>query len=165
VSELTVFLDQCGIEFIEKTGRLSMLCPFHDDTDPSSGFYTDTELFHCFACSLTLSPDRFYAKLREISIQEARKTTDRIWTNERKAEPLDLTELLRMRSKGEALLQAKRGLGYKDHARVAEELDLILMSYERGISSLDKTKKGYEAWEKATDQESCASTRLKEEIF
>jgi len=164
VSELTIFLDQCGIDYVEKTGRLSMLCPFHDDTDPSSGFYTDTELFHCYACSITYPPDRFYAKLREITVQEARKTTDKIWTENKRVVEADRTELLRMRNKGEALLQQQRNLGYKKHAEVAEGLDLILMNYERGLKTLDQTHEEYEEWQ-TRFQEQCTSLTSKEPML
>jgi len=162
VSELTDFLDQCGIDYVEKTGRLSILCPFHDDTDPSSGFYLDTELFHCFACSLTLPPDRFYARLREISLKEARKTTDRIWPENLQVVEVDKTELLRLRNRGEEVLEAKRDLGFEEHAKLAEDLDLILMSYERGLYSLNLTHKEYEDWtNKLTGP--CVSSKSQEE--
>ena len=157
MSELATFLDQCGIDYVEKTGRLSILCPFHDDTDPSSGFYLDTELFHCFACGLTLPPDRFYARLREISIEEARKTTDRIWPENKRTVEADPTIVLRMRTKGERLLQTQRGLGFREHAVIAEQLDKLIMSYERGIYSLDKTQQEIEQWERNIGVERCTS--------
>ena len=50
-----------GTEYLERNNRLMFCCPFHDDTDPSAGFYEDTELAHCFSCGYTLDPVAFYA--------------------------------------------------------------------------------------------------------
>lgn len=123
-----------------------MRCPFHDDKNPSSGFYTDTELFHCFACGFTIPPDVFYAKLREVSKAEARKMTDQFWESKAPQIPKDQTAILRIRREGELLLTNERARGYKAHAALAEGLDKVIFQYERGLVDLHTFQGEYAAW-------------------
>lgn len=64
-------LKRLGLDSVEKSGRLEMLCPFHADTNPSSGFYLNTERFYCYACELSLDVPGFYAKFKGIPRADA----------------------------------------------------------------------------------------------
>lgn len=133
-----------------------MCCPFHDDRNPSAGFYTDTELFYCFACDLALPPDRFYMRLKEVSLEEARRVTGRIWGDKQRVEPDPLT-IARLRNEGEALLQLLRGLDRKAHATLAEQLDKLLFKFERGEWGPESLGKEYQGWKTRVSSQSTES--------
>ena len=44
-----------------------IVCPFHDDSDPSLSFRSDTGLFKCFGCKKSGDPFKFYSLLKGVS--------------------------------------------------------------------------------------------------
>ena len=55
------------------SGRYKSLCCFHDEIKPSLTFDTNKNLFRCFACQEHGDVINFYAKIHDISNQEAIK--------------------------------------------------------------------------------------------
>lgn len=134
------------MEYAEKTGRLQMLCPFHPDSTPSSGFYTSTELFHCFACEITLPPAVFYARYKDVSYADAQAFVESIWGTTKRHRPDLGAQYLRLRRSGERLLEERRSMHFKDHAKLAEALDKLLFKYERGEVKYIACAKEFEKW-------------------
>ena len=64
-------LTLCGVSYSPKSNRFQILCPFHDDTDPSAAIYYDTSKFYCFTCNKTASVYEVYAKIKSCSIQQS----------------------------------------------------------------------------------------------
>lgn len=63
---------ELGLEINEEMGNeLNMLCPFHDEIDPSLNFNKELGIFHCFGCKISGNLISFVAKLKEISYIEA----------------------------------------------------------------------------------------------
>jgi len=132
-------LNLLGIDYAEKTNRLSMLCPWHDDTDPSSGFYLDTQRFFCFSCELTLDMPGFYAKMKEIPRQDAQRELEKEFGSLPERKKVDRVALARRLSKGNiALAVLKSEVPRRHHAYLAEQLDRAMLFFERG--HLDEEK-------------------------
>lgn len=49
-----------------KTERGKILCPFHEDKDPSMGLSNELGVYHCFGCGAKGDLVTFYKKLREL---------------------------------------------------------------------------------------------------
>jgi len=126
-------LDLLGVEYVEKTNRLSMLCPWHDDTDPSSGFYLDTKRFFCFSCELTLNMVGFYARFKEVPYPDAERELEKEFGILPADRVVDRVAIARRQSKAEGQLETARGaIGRADHAYLGEQLDRALLFFERG---------------------------------
>jgi len=141
VSKLTpeTLLAMLGIDYAEKTNRLSMLCPWHDDTDPSSGFYLDTQRFFCFSCELTLDMPGFYAKMKEVPRQDAQRELEKEFGTLPVKRKVDRVALARRFSKGNACLAVlKPEVARRYHAYLAEQLDRAALFFERGHLSEEK---------------------------
>jgi len=125
-------LVQLGLSYREKSNRLEMLCPFHDDTNPSAGFYLDTHKFFCYTCTLSLDMTGFYAKHKGITREEALRVVQ-----EKERKPLDRMALARAKSE----LDFKRiasGLNFGEHMKVAEWITLVMYGYEHGRLTLQE---------------------------
>lgn len=141
-------LDYLGINYIEKSGRLSMCCVFHHDTDPSSGFYLDTGLFHCYSCGYTFDDVKFYAKYKEIPYFEAERELDKIF-GDAKVYVVKLKEITKRRGMdpAEALLKENKSvLGQVLYAQMGEVLDRIWNSVDRGGVTAEALDKQLEIW-------------------
>lgn len=57
----------------EGKNEVKVLCPFHDDTHPSASINVEKNLFHCFVCGAGYSEEQFYAKINNVSENEARE--------------------------------------------------------------------------------------------
>jgi len=126
-------LDLLGVDYAEKTNRLSMLCPWHDDTDPSSGIYLDTERFFCFSCELTLDLVGFYARFKEVPRADAERELTKEFGGLPEKRVVDRVALARRQAKGETQLLALRGaVPMIQHAFLGEQLDRALLFFERG---------------------------------
>jgi len=126
-------LDLIGIQYLEKTGRLQFCCCFHDDRDPSAGFYLDTGLAFCFSCEYTLDTIQFYAKYKEMPRREAIRDLEKTFgeINEKAAEyDKNLLGLAYGRME-KNLKHAKGKLPRKLHALYAEAGDKALGLYEK----------------------------------
>lgn len=126
-------LDLLRIEYFEKSGRVSFCCCFHDDTNPSAGFYKDTGLAHCFSCEYTLDVIQFYAKFHEISRSAAIRDLEKQFGPlvERKVY-LNKNLMHLIRARGEKTIASLKGkIPREVHAKTAETLDRILVAYER----------------------------------
>ncbi len=65
-------LDQLGVEYKLEVGRARMLCPWHQDSEPS--FYIfDNNSCYCFGCQHRCWHDELVAKLADCTIIEAKK--------------------------------------------------------------------------------------------
>jgi len=136
-----------GVDYNEKTNRLSMLCPWHDDTDPSSGFYLDTQRFFCFSCELTLDLVGFYAKFKEVPRADAERELTKEFGGIPAKRVVDRVALARRQAKAEAQLLALRGAASrKHHAFLGEQLDRALLFFERGHLSEEELDKVLRIW-------------------
>jgi len=52
-------------------GQISVLCPFHDDRQPSLSINLDRKLFHCFACQAKGDIFDFVARIEDVSLTDA----------------------------------------------------------------------------------------------
>ena len=136
-----------GVDYSEKTNRLSMLCPWHDDTDPSSGIYLDTQKFFCFSCEILLDLIGFYAKYKEIPRADAERELEKEFGILPKGWKVDRVALARRLAQGDHLLaDTKSGLPLQQHAYLAEQLDRALMFFERGRLDEGELDKVLEIW-------------------
>jgi len=140
-------LDLLGVDYLEKTNRLSMLCPWHDDTDPSSGFYLDTERFFCFSCELTLDLVGFYARFKEVPRQDAERELTKEFGGIPEKRVVDRVAMARRQAKAETQLKAARGaIPRKQHAFLGEQLDRALLFFERGHLDKEELDKVLQIW-------------------
>ena len=143
-----------GIDSSERTGRLMIHCPFHHDTDPSAGIYTDTQLFHCFACELTLDMVRFYAKAREITRHEAEDELERALGHSPRRRIGSPTDRAKASSKMERRLrQVITTLPMERHAYYGELADKIIMAHQRGQIGDETLDKAVRGWYTKVDEE------------
>lgn len=69
-----------GLEFTQKGSQIRLLCPFHDDTDPSLSITTtDTDqakanTYHCFGCGAKGSVIDFEAEISKVDLRAAAET-------------------------------------------------------------------------------------------
>jgi DNA primase len=59
-------------------GEVKVLCPFHNDTEPSASVNVEKSLFRCNACGEGHSEASFLAKINGISISEATKVLSKL---------------------------------------------------------------------------------------
>lgn len=146
-------LDHLGLDYSERTNRLSMRCCFHDDRTPSSGFYLDSNLFSCFTCSITLSMSAFYAKFKEITLDEAREELRRIFGKEVKETPrIDRKKLIPTKGYLERKLQEQRGvLSRRDFAEMGDLIDKITWALETGRMAEEQIEGAVRKWELRMD--------------
>lgn len=64
-------LQSIGIDYIQSKNRFMVQCPFHDDSDPSCGVWSDTGYFRCFACGEEGSLVDLIAKVEGIPVYQA----------------------------------------------------------------------------------------------
>lgn len=57
--------------------EVKVLCPFHDDTRPSSSINTQKNLFHCWVCNIGYNEEQFVAKINNIPTTDAIKLLDK----------------------------------------------------------------------------------------
>lgn len=62
--------------------EVKIKCPFHNDTHPSASINTDKSLFHCFTCNLGLSEEQFIARVQNISLKDAMKYKEKLFSDE-----------------------------------------------------------------------------------
>lgn len=56
--------------------EVKVLCPYHQDTNPSASINTEKGLFHCWVCDIGFNEAQFMAKVNNISTTEAIKLID-----------------------------------------------------------------------------------------
>lgn len=61
------------VKFDAKPEYFSVLCPFHDDTNPSATIHRKTGLFSCFTCRKRASFPLFLAKILNVDLFTAKK--------------------------------------------------------------------------------------------
>lgn len=52
-------------------GEVKVLCPFHDDVDPSANVNIDKELFHCYVCNLGMDEASFMSEVTGLDKSKA----------------------------------------------------------------------------------------------
>lgn len=57
--------------------EVKVLCPFHDDNNPSASINTEKDLFHCFTCDVGYDEVGFASRINDISLLEATKLLDK----------------------------------------------------------------------------------------
>lgn len=128
-------LEFMKLDFIPRNNRLMFCCPFHHDTDPSAGFYEDTQLAHCFSCGYTYDVFKFYAMYQGIPYQQAKDDLEKRF-GEAPPKQMDKTRQVRLavaRARGEEVLrEAKPKLDMVEHAKLGEIFDQLLLLHNRG---------------------------------
>ena len=124
-------LDLLGLDYIERPGRLQLCCPWHHDTDPSSGFYLDSNRWYCFSCDLTLNIIGFYAKYKEIPYKDAERALLREFGELPPIRQTDFVPMVKVKVESERLLESVQG-DFCEKARMEEDLDRLLWLYEQG---------------------------------
>lgn len=61
------------VDFHEGAREVKVLCPFHEDTNPSASINVEKSLFKCWVCGEGYSEQQFIAKVNNISMMEAGK--------------------------------------------------------------------------------------------
>ena len=64
-------LSHYRIDHLPSAAKATVLCPFHDDTDPSLSVNFEDKLFHCFSCDVGGDILTFVAKMEQVSLPEA----------------------------------------------------------------------------------------------
>jgi hypothetical protein len=66
-------LTERGVEISERSTNQQVLCPFHNEKNPSARYYGSTgkEHFHCFGCKAHGSAVSLYAKFENLKFGEA----------------------------------------------------------------------------------------------
>jgi len=134
-----------------------MICPFHDDRNPSSGFYLDTEKFFCFSCELSLDLVGFYAKLKEITRSQAARDLDL------DPDPVikynkSVADTTRLRAERE--LAQRKVIGRRMHASFAERMDNILWMYMNNKFTDDTFHAAMARWYKDLEETCESNTKL-----
>jgi len=139
-------LVRVGIPHMEKSNRLQLLCPFHDDTNPSAGFYLDTERFYCFTCDLSLSVEAFYARFHSLSIKQARmQLTGGELEEISPKRSLDWVQ--RKRGGVEMILKELKGLvRCQEFGILSEEVDMMLDQVAEGRMMESEGESQLEGW-------------------
>ena len=57
--------------------EVKVLCPFHNDTNPSASINTSNSLFHCWVCDIGYNEEQFVARVNNISKTDAIKLLDK----------------------------------------------------------------------------------------
>src|SRR5690554_3670143 len=66
------------VDFNTGDEEVKVLCPFHNDTNPSAFINTNKSLFHCFVCQEGYNEKQFISKINNISLKEAEKVLNKI---------------------------------------------------------------------------------------
>jgi DNA primase len=70
---LILALEEDGIELIDKGNHYKLLCPFHDDNNPSCVIYKDSEYYQCYACGEKGDVYNYLWHARKMSYKNALK--------------------------------------------------------------------------------------------
>lgn len=76
-AEFTTILARYDIASARLQGQVSVLCPFHDDRQPSLSVNLDRKLFHCFACQAKGDILDFVARIEQVSLPDAARIVAR----------------------------------------------------------------------------------------
>jgi hypothetical protein len=150
--DVAKFLYLAGIKFSEKEGRMSILCPFHDDTRPSASVYKDTQRFHCFKCDLHLDLISFYAKLHKVSRDQACKILSRLEDPETQEKNRIEEKENKLSKKIEERLvnklkPYKKCLGMVLYAKMLESIDASMWCYSKKELPFEDIKNFEKKWE------------------
>lgn len=130
-----------GIDFRERTNRLLLCCPFHHDTNPSSGFYLNTKLFHCFACEISLDTVAFYAKFKGWDREQAEAEIGELPPN-----PQDKNVVAVIRHTAETILLNRKDLPRVDHALLAEKVEKMVWAYQQALITKKQLTDAFQRW-------------------
>ncbi len=64
-------LHRCGVTLSGSGAQRMVLCPFHDDHEPSCSVHLEEKVFHCFACLAEGDILDFVAKIENVPLREA----------------------------------------------------------------------------------------------
>lgn len=68
-------LQNQGIDYEEDSKRFIVLCPFHDDHNPSGGIWKDSGYFRCFRCGVSTNLGKFLSATLGIPESQAYRLT------------------------------------------------------------------------------------------
>lgn len=139
-------LTMLGIDYIERPNRLGFCCPFHHDTDPSAGFYLNTELAHCFSCGYTYDPYRFYQEFKKVNEDVAIRDLEKEFGERKERKQVDKVRLKKFRALVESRLSDARDIGMRRHALMGEEADRLIDRFEKGQDTAEEVDKNLEIW-------------------
>jgi DNA primase len=121
-------LDLLGIDFVDKGSRLQLRCPLHDDKTPSAAFYPESGLFRCFAEELTLDALGFYARVKELTREQAERVFKERFGWEPEPPPVhdELGAQSGLAKLEDALKAARPRLTRVEFAQAGEKLDKLM---------------------------------------
>ena len=62
-------LERCHLPYREGAGEYKIVCPFHDDDNPSLSVSEDKRVFHCFGCQVSGDLVYLFAKINKKPVQ------------------------------------------------------------------------------------------------
>jgi DNA primase len=71
--EVESILRSQGIDYEDLGNRFMVVCPFHDDNDPSAGIWADSGYLRCFGCGAEVSLAEFLVESVGITFSQARR--------------------------------------------------------------------------------------------
>ncbi len=115
------------VDFTQGT-EVKVLCPFHQDTNPSATINTEKSLFHCWVCGIGYNEAQFISKINGISQAEAYRVLDKFKENQTQAD-WHLTQKAQLWANNE-FLEKVRELGLSNDT--IDKLDLGIMKDDLG---------------------------------
>jgi DNA primase len=76
-AEFATILARYDIAPARLQGQISVLCPFHDDRQPSLSVNLERKVFHCFACQAKGDILDFVARIEQVSLPDAARIVAR----------------------------------------------------------------------------------------
>jgi DNA primase len=70
-ADFATILARYDIAHAQNHNQVNVLCPFHDDRQPSLSVNLEAKLFHCFACQAKGDILNFVARIEAVSLIEA----------------------------------------------------------------------------------------------
>ena len=70
-ASFSAILERYNIKHQRSRGQVSVLCPFHDDSNPSLSVNFERNVFHCFSCEESGDILTFVAKIEKVSVPQA----------------------------------------------------------------------------------------------
>lgn len=116
------------VDFETGAEEVKVLCPFHNDTNPSATINVEKDLFHCWVCKEGYNEQQFIAKVNGISNLDAIKVLDKFKENQAQAD-WKLSEKAELWA-SEPFLQKVIGMGFSKE--LIDELDLGITKDDLG---------------------------------
>ena len=76
MDQVEYLLRQRGFDFQDGSDNVLVVCPFHDDTNPSLSVHRTKGVFHCFSCAESGNFTKLIAEIDGVSYEEATDIID-----------------------------------------------------------------------------------------